>query len=86
MKTVSTIEHSLMNACNLTINLKFDGHLAPTKGSTAEIGKEHFVALLKHKVEKHRQDTFYFITGTNGKVVDIFTHSDFYKLTAVIAE
>ena len=86
MKTISTIEHDLMNACDSMINLKFDSRLEPTKGSMTEIGKEQFVALLKRKVEEHGQETFYVIKGTDRKVVDLFEHSHYYKLDAVIVE
>ena len=61
MKTISTIEHSLVNTHNSRINLKFEVHLEPTTGSTTEIGKEYFVSFLKLKVEEHKQETFYLI-------------------------
>ena len=58
MKTISTTEHDLVNACDSMINLKFDSHLEPTKGSTAEIGEEQFVALLNIKLKSMDKKTF----------------------------
>jgi hypothetical protein len=86
VKTISSIERNLIIIRNSTVTLKFDGQLEATTGSTVEIGKERFVALLKRRVEEHGQETFYHVQSSTGTVLNLFEHSHFYKLDAVVTE
>ena len=85
-KNISTIESALVNARDSITNLKFDGRLEATVGSASEIGKERFIALLQRKVEEHGQDTFYHVTNSLSKVVNLFDHVHNFTLDAVITE
>ena len=81
-KNISTIESALVNARDSITNLKFDGRLEATVGSASEIGKERFIALLQRKVEEHGQDTFYHVTNSLSKVVNLFDHVHNFTLDA----
>ena len=64
-----------MNARESVTTLKFDGRLDATMGSSTEIGKERFLALLGRRVEEHGQETFYYAKNSNNEVINIIENS-----------
>ena len=87
-KAISSIEDKLIKTRDSTGTLKFNGNLEATVGSTTEIGKERFVAMLKRRVMEHGHETFFHIRSSTipFDVVSLFEHSHYYKLDAVVAE
>ena len=84
VKTISSIEKSLMDARDSSTSMKFAGNLAPMHGSSSELGKERFISHLKLLVQENGQETFYFVCDSDGKASDLFENAHYFKLEDVI--
>jgi len=87
VKSLASIEKTLMCAMKSTTTIKFNGSLEPISGESTEIDKERFVAEVEESVCHHGQQSFYAIrNGETNKVQNILEDHHYFTVEQTIQE
>jgi hypothetical protein len=84
-KGLAAIKQNLVNACDSSTSLEFDGKLEAVGSFTIEM-KKRFLTLLQCCVEEHGQQTFYFSKDVHNTMVNLFNEVHNFTFNMVVSE
>ncbi len=85
-KQLSLSETKLMDACNNSSTMKFNGKLEATASDINEFDKEQFIRALMDKVRFYGLETFLYLPNSSGRMVSLMTEYHAFTVNKILDE